>query len=128
MIKVTINGEVFSHDHDRYPIAEAITLEEKLGMPFYAWKTGLYAGSAKSVAGLVWLVFKRNGKDLPMADILSGAYDLAWEDVGFEEEGGEGPTDPPSSADDGPTSEPSPSGSGYGRGSGNSSPSKRSTS
>ena len=128
MVKVTINGEVYSFDHERYPLPEAIDLEEKIGMPFHAWKTAFYSGSAKGLAGFVYLVLKRNGKDVPLEDILSGAYELAWDDVDLEREGGEGPTGPPSSADDGPTSGPSPSGSGSGRGSGSGSPSRKSTS
>ncbi len=125
MVKITINGETFSFDNDRYPLPEAIDLEEKLKIPFAAWKTGLYTGSAKSLAGFAYLVLKRNGRDVPLEDILSGAYDLAWEDVNGEQEGGEDPTGPPSPEGDGSTSEPSPSGSASGRGSGSTSRSRK---
>ena len=128
MYKVTINGETFSFDEARYPLPEAIDLEEKLKIPFARWKADFYNGSAKGLAGFVYLVLKRNGKDVPLEDILSGAYELAWEDVDGEPEGGEGPTDPPSSEGDGPTSESSPSGSASGRGSGTASRSRTSTS
>ena len=128
MIKLTINGETFSFDNQRYPLPEAIELEEKLRMPFGKWKADLYSGSAKALAGFVYLVFRRNGRDVPLEDILSGAYDLAWEDVEGEPEGGEDPTGPPSSEGDGPTSGSSPSGSASGPGSGRSSRSRKSTS
>ena len=128
MVKVTINGETFSFDPDRYPMAEAIELEEKLGMPFHQYKVGLARGSAKALAGLVWLVLKRNGKDVPLDDILSGAYELDHDEIGIEQEGGEDPTGPPSPADGGPGSASSPSDSGSGRGSGSGSPSRKSTS
>ena len=128
MVKVTIKGTVYAFDNERYPVAEAIALEEALGMPFSAWKTALYQGSAKALAGFVWLVLKRNGEDVPLADIISGAWDLAESDIEIEQEGGGDPTGPPSSADDGPTSGPSPSGSRSGRGSGSGSPSRKSTS
>lgn len=118
MLKVTIKGEVFSFDHDRYPLSEAIELEEKLGMPYHEWRTGLAFGSAKSMAGFVYLVFKRNGRDIPLSDIISGAYELAVSDVTSEEEGREDPTDPPSPEPGSSTSEPSPSASGSGPGSG----------
>lgn len=128
MIKVTIKGEVFSFDNERYPMSEAIEIEEGYGEPFFQWKAALYRGSTKALAGLVYLVLKRNGKGVTYGDIASGAYELFEEDIEVEREGGEDPTGPPSPADGGPTSEPSPSGSGSGRGSGSGSPSKRSTS
>ena len=81
MLKVTIKGEVFSFDHERYPLSEAIELEEGLGISFHEYRLGLQVGSAKAMAGFVWVVFRRNGKDVPLDDILSGAYELATSDV-----------------------------------------------
>ena len=128
MLKVTIKGAVYSFDNDRYPLSDAIALEEKLGIPFYTWRTSLDAGSAKALAGFVWLVLKRNGQDVAWEDIISGAYDVASSDVDIEQEGGEDPTEAPSSGGDGSTSESSPSDSGSGPGSGNTSPSPSLTS
>ena len=48
-LKVTIKGEVFPFDNERYPVSEAIELESKLGMPFHAWKTALASGSVKAL-------------------------------------------------------------------------------
>ena len=127
-VKVTLNGVVYPFDNERYPLSEAIELEEKLGMPFSAWKVGLSRGSAKALAGFVWLVLKRNGQDVPLADIISGAWDLSENDIEIEQEGGEDPTEAPSPEGDGSTSEPSPSDSGSGRGSGTASRSRKSTS
>ena len=118
MVKITINGEIYSFDDERYPLTEAIELEKQLGMPFYQYKVGLGQGSALSMAGFVWLVLKRNGKDVPMEDILSGAYEVIEGDVEIKREGGEDPTEAESPTGDGPTSGSSPSGSGSGRGSG----------
>jgi len=121
-LKVTIKGEVFPFDNERYPVSEAIELESKLGMPFHAWKTALASGSVKALAGFVWLVLKRNGHAVPWEDIVSGAYDLAENDVEIEEEGGEDPTEVPSPKPGGSTSEPSPSDSVSAPGSGTGSP------
>lgn len=118
MLKVTIKGEVFPFDNGRYPLSEAIALEEKLGIPFHEWRTGLSDGSAKAMAGFVWLVLKRNGRDTTLEDIISGAYDLSTSDVDIDEEGGEDPTGPPSPAPGDSTSEPSPSASGSAPGNG----------
>lgn len=95
MLKVTIKGEVFSFDQ-RYPLTEAIEIEEQLGMTFGRWQDDLAAGSAKAAAGFAWVVLHRNGRDVSLADILSGKYELNTEDVAVEEEGSE-PVNPPSS-------------------------------
>jgi hypothetical protein len=128
-LKVTVKGEVFPFDNERYTISEAIALEENLGMPFREWRyLALPSGSTKALAAFIWLVLKRNGQDVAWEDIVSGAYDLTENDVEFEQEGGEDPTGAPSPAGDGSTSEPSPSDSGSGPGSGTDSPSPKSTS
>ena len=121
-LKVTIRGEVFSFDNERYPLSEAIALETKLDISFHEWRTGLIQGSAKSMAGFVWLVLKRAGRDTTLEDIISGAYDLATSDVDIEDEGGPDPTQAPLSTPGGSTSGPSPIGSPSGPGSGSTSP------
>jgi hypothetical protein len=118
MLKVTIKGEVYSFDGERYPVSEAIELEEKLGMSFHAWRAALGNGSVKALAGFVWLVLKRNGQGVPWQDIVTGAYELSDSDVDIEQEGGEDPTSPPSPAPGASTSGPSPSDSGSAPGSG----------
>ena len=118
MLKVTIKGVCYSFDGERYPVSEAIELEEKLGMSFHAWRAALGNGSVKALAGFVWLVLKRNGQGVPWQDIVTGAYELSDSDVDIEQEGGEDPTPAPSPAPGDSTSEPSPSDSGSGPGSG----------
>lgn len=111
MVKVTVNGEVFSFDNERYPLTEAIELEEGLGIPFGEWqRDGLWRGSAKALAGFVWLVLKRSGRDVPLADILSGAYPMDALEINVESEGAPGadPTVPasPPAAGSGSASSP----------------------
>ena len=96
MLKITIKGEVYSFDQ-RYPLSEAIEIEEQLGMTFGRWQDDLAQGSAKATAGFAWLVLRRNGRDVPLADILSGTYELDRGDVIAEEEGDGAPVNPPSS-------------------------------
>lgn len=126
MVKVTINGEVFAFDNEHYALTEAIELEEGLGIPYGEYQRALARGSAKALAGFVWLVLKRDGRDTPLADILSGKFPLNDDDVTIEVED-EDPTDPPSAASAASTSEPSPSASESAPGSGETSPSPTST-
>ncbi len=124
MLKVTIKGEVYPFDNERYPLPEAIELEEKLGMSFGEWQLALPRGSAKALAGFVWLVLKRNERATPLADILTGVFPLDESDVTIEAEGGDEPD--PTEAPSGPAgpsiSEPSANASESGPGSGTGSP------
>src|SRR6266496_2744479 len=95
MLKVTIKGEVYPFDNERYPLPEAIELEEKLGMAFGEWQLALPRGSAKALAGFVWLVLKRNDQATPLANILTGKFPLDESDVIIEAEGGDEPTAAP---------------------------------
>jgi len=118
LLKVTIKGAVYPFDNERYPISEAIELEEKLGMSFHAWRAALGNGSVKALAGFVWLVLRRNGQGVPWQDIVTGAYELSDSDVEIEQEGGEDPTEAPSPTPGASTSEPSPSDSASAPGNG----------
>jgi hypothetical protein len=126
MVKVTIKGETYAFDNERYPLAEAVALEEALGMPFGEWQRALPLGSAKALAGFVWLVLRRNDHAVPLPDILSGKFPLDENDVTIEADGPD-PTDPPFVAPSRSTSERSPSASASGPGSGKTSPSLKPT-
>ena len=96
MAKVTINGEVFAWDNSRKPMSEALALENGLKCRYVDWETDLQAGSARALAGFVWLVWKRNGRDVPLDDILSGAVEIDLGGLNIEPDGDEtGPTSLP---------------------------------
>ena len=99
MLRVTLKGEVFEHfDNKSYTLAEAIEVERGTGMPWGVWETtGLGSGSAVALAGFAYLVYKRAGRDVPLADIMSGKFELNAEDITAEREDEaepEGPTIP----------------------------------
>jgi len=96
--KVTINGEVFSWDPARKPLSEALAIEAGLKCRYVDYETDLAAGSARALAGFIWLVWRRNGRDVPLEDILSGGVDVDLDGLGIEDdtsEDGAGPTTPP---------------------------------
>lgn len=76
MSKVNVNGEVFDFDFGHKPMSEALALEAALSMRYADWETELAAGSMKAMAGLVWLVWRRGGRDVKLADILSGDVEV----------------------------------------------------
>jgi hypothetical protein len=99
--KVTINGEMFDFDQSKRPMLEALTIEDKLKMPYAEWETQLQAGSAKALCGFIWMVWHRDGRNVPLEDILSGEAEVNLAEVNVEAD--EGETDPTI-----PTPAPSP--------------------
>jgi hypothetical protein len=96
MTKVRVNGEFFEWDPDNKPMAEMLALEKALDTTYGEWLDGLVKFSARSLAGLIWLLWRRAGRDVPFADIESGAVGINVAEVTFE--GGEeepGPTPAP---------------------------------
>jgi hypothetical protein len=102
--KVQINGETFQFDVARKPMSEALAIEHALGCRYADWEQDMQGGSARALAGFIWLVWRRDGRDIALADILSGdvEVDLATLDIelepgepGYEEQQGTGaPVDP----------------------------------
>jgi hypothetical protein len=101
MAKVTINGEMFDFDQSKRPMLEALTIEDKLKMPYAEWETQLQAGSAKALVGFVWMVWHRDGRPTTIEDILSGEAEVNLAEVNIEAD--EGDADPTT-----PTPAPSP--------------------
>lgn len=99
MLRVTLKGEVFEHfDNTSYTLREAIEVERGTGMPWGVWEaSALASGSAVAMAGFAYLVYRRAGRDVPLADILSGKFPLNTDDITVDGEGEdepEGPTIP----------------------------------
>ena len=105
MAKVTVNGEVFHWDASRKPMSEALAIENGLKCRFTDWENDLQAGSARAICGFIWLVWRRNGRDIPLEDILAGKVEIDLGELAVEADEGE------DEAAAGPTSlppEPSP--------------------
>jgi hypothetical protein len=76
MAKIKINGELFDWDESKKPMSEALAIENGLGMRYADWETELDAGSMRAMCGFVWLVWRRDGRDVPLEDILSGKVEI----------------------------------------------------
>ena len=95
MVKVTINGEVFGWDPTRKPMSEALAIEHALKCNYAQWEADLEAGSARALAGFIWLVWRRDGRDVLLEDILSGKVEIDLGAIGIEADEGEAdPTTP----------------------------------
>ena len=69
MAKVTIDGQVFDYDPTRMLNTEAIALQKVTGMRMQEWTTALTEGDAFALTGLVWLLFRREGREMPFDEV-----------------------------------------------------------
>lgn len=74
-MKITINGETFDYEQVR-PMSEAVAIERAWGRRYAEWETELTAGSAEAAAVLAWVIWRREGRDVPLEDILTGKTDF----------------------------------------------------
>jgi hypothetical protein len=96
MAKVTINGEKFDFDTTRKPMSELLAIENGLKCTYAKWEEDMQAGSARAMCGFLWLVWRRDGRDVKLADMLSGEFDFDASDLSIEaDEGDADPTTPP---------------------------------
>jgi hypothetical protein len=75
-LKVVINGEAFEWDGTKAPMSEALAVEKVYERRYAEWQTDLSAGSAKALCVLAWLIWRRDGRDVPFGDILDGKADF----------------------------------------------------
>lgn len=85
--KITVNGEVLTYTRRRF-LHETLQFEDAIGMAYGQWEAGLVTGSARALCAFVWDALAQNGRDVPLQDVLSGAYEIdlatlefgAWQD------------------------------------------------
>lgn len=80
-MKIVIGGESFDYDTSKRPMSEALAIEEAWGRRYAEWEAELQAGSAQAMAVLVWTVLRREGREVALADILSGEVDFDYHEV-----------------------------------------------
>lgn len=73
---ITAGGETFSYDGTVAPLGECLAIEEAYGATYGRWQADLAAGAAKAFALLAWLVWRRAGREVDFAAILSGEVGL----------------------------------------------------
>jgi hypothetical protein len=74
--KVNLNGEWFDFDFEHKPMSEALVLEKVTGKRYADWETELAAGSIAAMAALVWLIWRRAGRQVTLEQILDGTVEV----------------------------------------------------
>ncbi len=57
-------------------MSEALAIEHAYKRRYAEWEQDLTAGSAKAICVLAWLIWRRDGRDIPFEDILDGKADF----------------------------------------------------
>lgn len=70
-MKVTINGEEFEYER-RMPLKDALAIEEECGRSYAEYEQLLAGGYAWAYAVLAWLLWRRAGRSVRLADLLPG--------------------------------------------------------
>ena len=79
-MKVTIDGEVYDFDSNKMLNTEVIALQKVTGLTLKAWNEGLQEGDVYALTGLVWLVYRRNGRIMTFDEVEFDIGSLAVED------------------------------------------------
>jgi hypothetical protein len=99
MAKVTIDGQAYDYDPNRMLNTEAIALQKVTGMKMQEWTTALTEGDAFALTGLVWLLWRRNGREVAFDEV---EFDIGQLDLTADDEDEPDPT-PPAEPDDEPS-------------------------
>ena len=82
-------------------MSEALWVEHVYKRRYAEWQEDLSAGSAKAMCVLACLIWRRDGRDVPLQDLLDGTVDFdlmemltSMADAAKEAEGAAGPADP----------------------------------
>lgn len=75
-MKVVINGEAFDWDGSKAPMSEALAIERVYKRRYAQWQEDLGAGSAEAMCVLAWLIWRRDGREVPYEDIIGGTVDF----------------------------------------------------
>jgi hypothetical protein len=78
--KVTIDGQVFDYDPTRMLNTEAIALQKVTGMRMQEWTKALTEGDAFALTGLVWLLWRRAGRECAFDEVEFDIGSIAMDD------------------------------------------------
>ena len=68
-MKMTIDGQAFDYDPTRLMNTEAMALQKVTGMSVPEWSKALQSGDAYAMTGLVWLLWRRNGREVAFDEV-----------------------------------------------------------
>jgi hypothetical protein len=75
-VKIVLGGETYEYDGTKAPMSEALAIEKVYERRYAEWQSDLAAGSAKAMCVLAWLIWRRDGREVPFEDILDGKADF----------------------------------------------------
>jgi hypothetical protein len=98
--KVTVDGQVYDYDPERMLNTEAIALQKVTGFTISEWLKALQKEDAFALTALVWLLWRRSGREVEFDEVEFDIGQLDIEDDKADED--EAPDPTPPAADDEP--------------------------
>lgn len=89
-MKITIDGQGYDYDPSRLLNTEAIALQKVTGLRISEWTQQMQQGDAYALTGLVWLLWRRNGREVAFDDV---EFDMGSIDIQDDEAEAEVPTE-----------------------------------
>jgi hypothetical protein len=75
-VKIVLGGEAYEYDGSKAPMSEALAIEKVYERRYAEWQQDLAAGSARAMCVLAWIIWRRDGRDVPFGDIIDGTADF----------------------------------------------------
>jgi hypothetical protein len=75
-VKIVLAGETYEYDGSKAPMSEALAIERVYERRYAEWQSDLAAGSARAMCVLAWVIWRRDGRDVPFEDIIDGTTDF----------------------------------------------------
>jgi hypothetical protein len=75
-VKIVLGGEAYEYDGSKAPMSEALAIEHVYKRRYAEWQSDLAAGSARAMCVLAWVIWRRDGRNIPFEDIIDGKADF----------------------------------------------------
>lgn len=75
-MKIILDGITYDYDGTRQPMSEALAIEKLYKKRYVQWQEDLNAGSLEAFCMLAWIIWHRDGRDVPYEDIIEGKVDF----------------------------------------------------
>lgn len=75
-MKIILGGETFDYDGRVQPMSEALAIEKMYEKRYVQWQEDLNNGLLEAFCILAWVIWRRDGRDVPYGDIIEGKADF----------------------------------------------------
>lgn len=75
-MKIILDGKAYDYDGAKQPMSEALAVEKLYKKRYVQWQEDLGTGVLEAFCVLAWIIWRRDGRDVPYEDIIEGRADF----------------------------------------------------